>query len=272
MAKDRDLENPEYVKPTPPAGFDGPEWVPVLIQEQILLFSYDDYRRRPSALRLAQNLASDPRMKIVWAEFEKRVRARPEEYLNPYAHLEIHPRYNPEDFRKLRAFMRWRGIPHRQLPKLNPSDSESLQNWATWRFFREAFHLAYDRKPAKRVYSELNRDRKAYRRLAPHLRQAALLLGKYKHSDAETVGRLADGFEAATPIWHPGMLTNDKGDWKARSYVGSLAHEVHYLFGKVLPRTIATTASIALGHNLTGHQVKSMIASSRNTRTDFPPL
>jgi hypothetical protein len=146
--------------------------------------------------------------------------------------------------------MKWKGFSPRQLPKLNPSDSVGLQEWATWRFFQEAFHLAYDRKPKKLVYAELRRDLLAYRKLAPHLHRAAKLLSKYNHSEAENMRRLADGFGSASPTWSPGMMTNDKGDWKARSYVGALAHETRILFRKVFPRTIATTASVALNKTL----------------------
>jgi hypothetical protein len=260
--------NLDYVRPEPPSWPDAPDWVPLLIREQVLLFSMN-YRARPAAVRLARRLASDPRMNKVWVELDKETRSQPRTYFYAYAHAEVHPRYNPAEFKELRAFMKWRGVSPRELPKLGPSDSESLQKWATWRFFREAFHLAHDRKPKKRVYTELRRDLAAYQKLAPHLQESAKLLSKYNHSEAENIRRLAEDFEGASPSWSPGMITNDKGDWKARSYVGALAHEARILFGKVFPRTIATTASVALGKNLNGDQVKSIIVASRKTRVDF---
>jgi hypothetical protein len=166
--------------------------------------------------------------------------------------------------------MKFRKLPSRQLPKLNPSETEGLQAWAVWRFFCEGFHFALDRKPTKRVYAELRRDVEACRRLAPPLHRAASLLKKYnRKSDARLLEKWANNFEASTPAWSPGMVTNDKGDWQVRSYVGALAYETHNLFLKNLPGTIARTASVALDIELNAHHVKSMIVSASKTRAAF---
>jgi hypothetical protein len=268
MTKGNEPRSLEVAWPEPPSWPDAPTWVPALIREQALLFSIE--YNAPEAASLARRLASDPRMKVVWKKFDKMKRLRPEQYVNPYCDEAIDPKYDPTEFQKLRDFMKFRKLPSRQLPKLNPSKIRDLQAWAVWRLFVEAFHFAFDRKPGKRVYAELRRDVEACRRLAPHLHRAAGLLEKYnRKSDARLLKRWANNFETSTPAWSPGMVTNNKGDWQVRSYVGALAYETHNLFLKNLPGTIARTASVALGIQLNADQVKSMIVSASKTRAAF---
>lgn len=245
--------------PEPPSWPGAPGWIPTLVREQALLFSLE-YGQKPKAVSLALRLASDPRMKTVWDELAKRKRSSLREYV--YAAREVRLEDDRQALVSMAKFLKFRGAPLGWLAKPNRATADAAQEWAVWQFFRKSFHLAHDQRPALRIASELKKKERAFRRVAPHLRAAAGLLGTFHSEDQQVLERLALSFETASaPEWGLGFVARKKGDSVTRAYVMALAWITEGLFRTSLAGSIATTASVALGGNITGDQVKSILAS-----------
>lgn len=136
------------------------------------------------------------------------------------------------------------------------------QNIAVVEFLSYAYKFAAGRSPLT-TQDKINLHFKPYTIMASELRKnakglRALGLGELA-ADVESVATRCDKrLHVQSHIFYP-IVKRSRGDAVMRQYVLQMAALCRRGFGKVLPGTIATTASVALSKNVSGAQVREIV-------------
>jgi hypothetical protein len=197
-------------------------------------------------IELLCRLASDKRMKNVWRELYRKRRAPRNEFLNPV--------------RKVDAADEIPFDPYTELPFLH---DEKNQDLACREFFRYAFSHAVKCSHLPKQ-TEINSLLKPYAKMATRLRQdarslASLGFRKFAFElEAMAVDCEKNINQADLGIIQP-IVKRSRGDQVLRAYIYRLSMRCRETFGKWLPGTVATTASVVFSKNITRHKVRDIM-------------
>ena len=148
------------------------------------------------------------------------------------------------------------------------------QDLACQEFLGTAFSLGIDRSRLPKQDEIVSR-LESFSKMATRLRQDAqslVSLGLHKFTPALEVMAIACEKNAKQPdlgVLHP-IVKRSRGDQVFRAYVFRLSMFCQETFGKWLPGTVATTASVALSKKISGHQVRDMVRAITSGLTAAP--
>jgi hypothetical protein len=229
-----------------PAGLKLPSWLdryPVVVYAAGSV--YDTLRSdaicritASEQIEVLRRLATDQRMERVWTELYRKKR-RSNEFLNPV--------------------QRERLSDGKQLSTLH---GPQHQHTAVAEFFYHAWFFAVVKLPL--TQDKINSRIKPYTVMASRLRKNAEGLRALRLNelagDVESAATSCENHLQApsNDILYP-IIKRSRGDRVMRSYVLKMSALCRRGFGKVLPGTIATTASVALLKNVSGDQVRDIV-------------
>jgi hypothetical protein len=246
-----------------PAPVELPSWLgryPVVLYA--VLSTYDTLRRdlagssgrvfvKPGICRIPaseqievlRRLATDQRMERVWTELYRKKRGS-NEFLNP---------------------VQWEGLRLFDGKQLSTLHDPQHQHTAVAEFFYHAWFFAVVGLPL--TQDEINSRIKPYTIMASKLRRnaeglRALGLNELA-ADVESVATSCENRLQAPSnnILYP-IVKRSRGDAVMRQYVLKMSALCRRGFGKALPGTIATTASVALSKNISGAQVREIVGAT----------
>src|ERR1039458_3954637 len=263
-----------------------PDWLPQAVKEKVssIYTNICDQAKATDRIDLLIRLASDRRMKNVWAELYKKTRL-PEEDTEQFVHppffgvrgcakalrlkaaeISVWPDESAENIERLIEEIDSSLI---ATPK-EPTDLQKRQDLAVQYFFHHAYLTALVDAPVL-TRAETERLHKEHKSSARRLRAEADKMRSFGMKvEAEELMRIALQCEKNLTFFHNHWIVHrQRTDKRLRGYVLTLAELNKRLFRTPLYGTLAAVANVAFNRSnkseITGQQVREMLGGPKPT-------